>query len=222
MIRQSYRIRAGGEGGGGGGKSFSTFSAITPSTNRAAFGSISLARAGGGGSSLGRIGTGGGGGFASRSLYSLGGTRKISIGKGTNLHSGLCGGGFGFGSGSGSGFGLGGGPGGVFGLGGRSGFGVGSGGVGYGFGGSLGAPRNSISFGSSGPGIGTIQEVTINQSLLEPLNLEIDPHIQQVRKEEKEQIKSLNNKFASFIDKVRVPSNIVNQQGREREKMTCL
>ncbi|XP_074836532.1 keratin, type II cytoskeletal cochleal-like [Carettochelys insculpta] len=48
-----------------------------------------------------------------------------------------------------------------------------------------------------------IQEVTINQNLLAPLNLEIDPNLHQVRKEEKEQIKSLNNKFASFIDKVR-------------------
>lgn len=45
--------------------------------------------------------------------------------------------------------------------------------------------------------------MTINQSLLAPLNLEIDPNIQVVRKEEKEQIKTLNNKFASFIDKVR-------------------
>uniref|UniRef100_A0A8C4KW36 Keratin, type II cytoskeletal cochleal n=1 Tax=Dromaius novaehollandiae TaxID=8790 RepID=A0A8C4KW36_DRONO len=36
-----------------------------------------------------------------------------------------------------------------------------------------------------------------------PLNLEIDPSIHQVRKEEKEQIKTLNNRFASFIDKVR-------------------
>ncbi|NXE83874.1 K2CO protein, partial [Cochlearius cochlearius] len=48
-----------------------------------------------------------------------------------------------------------------------------------------------------------IQEVTINQSLLTPLNVEIDPNIQRVRKEEKEQIKTLNNRFASFIDKVR-------------------
>ncbi|NWR40425.1 K2CO protein, partial [Tachuris rubrigastra] len=48
-----------------------------------------------------------------------------------------------------------------------------------------------------------IQEVTVNQSLLTPLNLEIDPNIQRIRKEEKEQIKTLNNKFASFIDKVR-------------------
>ena len=55
------------------------------------------------------------------------------------------------------------------------------------------------------PGMGTIQEVTVNQSLLAPLNLEIDPNIQRVRKEEKEQIKTLNNRFASFIDKVRPP-----------------
>ncbi|KAM9319880.1 keratin, type II cytoskeletal 7-like [Gastrophryne carolinensis] len=48
-----------------------------------------------------------------------------------------------------------------------------------------------------------IQEVTINKSLLSPLNLEIDPNIQVVRREERDQIKTLNNTFASFIDKVR-------------------
>lgn len=50
---------------------------------------------------------------------------------------------------------------------------------------------------------GGIQEVTINTSLLSPLNLRIDPVFHEVRKEEKEQIKVLNNKFATFIDKVR-------------------
>ncbi|NXI30283.1 K2CO protein, partial [Sterrhoptilus dennistouni] len=40
-----------------------------------------------------------------------------------------------------------------------------------------------------------IQEVLVNQHLLVPLNLEIDPNMQQ---EEKDQIKSLNNKFASI------------------------
>ncbi|XP_058026748.1 keratin, type II cytoskeletal cochleal-like [Ahaetulla prasina] len=50
---------------------------------------------------------------------------------------------------------------------------------------------------------GGIQEVTINTNLLSPFNFEIDPAIQKVRKEEKEQIKVLNNKFATFIDKVR-------------------
>ncbi|XP_027766494.1 keratin, type II cytoskeletal cochleal-like, partial [Empidonax traillii] len=78
---------------------------------------------------------------------------------------------------------------------------------------SLGGGGSSFSLRSSYGGFGAaglgspspagIQEVTVNQSLLTPLNLEIDPNIQRVRREEKEQIKSLNNKFASFIDKVR-------------------
>lgn len=49
----------------------------------------------------------------------------------------------------------------------------------------------------------TITAVQVNQSLLAPLNLDIDPTIQAVRTQEKEQIKTLNNRFASFIDKVR-------------------
>uniref|UniRef100_A0A8D2P9N4 IF rod domain-containing protein n=1 Tax=Zosterops lateralis melanops TaxID=1220523 RepID=A0A8D2P9N4_ZOSLA len=89
--------------------------------------------------------------------------------------------------------------------------GHGSGG-GFGFGGlgtlggfppGLGGGRSPAGFSGGPSGVGTIQEVTVNQSLLAPLNLEIDPNIQQVRKDEKEQIKTLNNKFASFIDKVR-------------------
>uniref|UniRef100_G3UDF6 Keratin, type II cytoskeletal 8 n=1 Tax=Loxodonta africana TaxID=9785 RepID=G3UDF6_LOXAF len=52
-------------------------------------------------------------------------------------------------------------------------------------------------------GAGGITSVTVNQSLLSPLKLEVDPNIQAVRTQEKEQIKTLNNKFASFIDKVR-------------------
>nr|XP_020015789.1 keratin, type II cytoskeletal 5 isoform X6 [Castor canadensis] len=80
----------------------------------------------------------------------------------------------------------------------RSRFGAGAGtGGGYGFGGGA-----SSGFGFGG-GAGGIQEVTINQNLLTPLNLQIDPTIQRVRTEEREQIKTLNNKFASFIDKVR-------------------
>ncbi|KAK9953742.1 hypothetical protein ABG768_015869 [Culter alburnus] len=51
--------------------------------------------------------------------------------------------------------------------------------------------------------VAPIQAVTVNKSLLAPLNLEIDPNIQIVRTQEKEQIKTLNNRFASFIDKVR-------------------
>lgn len=67
-------------------------------------------------------------------------------------------------------------------------------GMGLGYGGGLG--------GGLGGGQ-TITAVTVNKSLLAPLNLEIDPNIQVVRTQEKEQIKSLNNRFASFIDKVR-------------------
>ncbi|NWV01381.1 K2CO protein, partial [Upupa epops] len=74
-------------------------------------------------------------------------------------------------------------------------------------GGSSYSVRSGYSYGGMGLGgalgAGGIQEVSVNQSLLTPLNLEIDPNIQRVRKEEKEQIKTLNNKFASFIDKVR-------------------
>uniref|UniRef100_G3SXI1 Keratin 5 n=1 Tax=Loxodonta africana TaxID=9785 RepID=G3SXI1_LOXAF len=67
------------------------------------------------------------------------------------------------------------------------------------------------SFGSRGgficgpgglPG-GGIHEVSINQSLLQPLNVKVDPEIQNVKSQEREQIKILNNKFACFIDKVR-------------------
>uniref|UniRef100_A0A0D9RFQ0 Keratin, type II cytoskeletal 8 n=1 Tax=Chlorocebus sabaeus TaxID=60711 RepID=A0A0D9RFQ0_CHLSB len=52
--------------------------------------------------------------------------------------------------------------------------------------------------GASGGGITTI---TVNQSLLSPLKLVVDPNIQAMRTQE-EQIKTFNNKFASFIDKV--------------------
>ncbi|XP_043362588.1 keratin, type II cytoskeletal 5-like isoform X3 [Dermochelys coriacea] len=177
MSWQSGSIRS-----GGGSKGFSTVSAVVPSSHRASFSSVAVSRGGGG---FGRLGAGGS--FGSRSLYNLGGTKKISIGGGSNLRSG-------FGGGAGGGFGLGGG-----GHGGGSSFGGGAGG-----GGGFGGGRSLAGFGGgNSPGMGTIQEVTVNQSLLAPLNLEIDPNIQQVRKEEKDQIKSLNNKFASFIDKVR-------------------
>ncbi|XP_056109894.1 keratin, type II cytoskeletal 4 [Rhinichthys klamathensis goyatoka] len=69
------------------------------------------------------------------------------------------------------------------------------GGYGGGFGGGLGGGMGFIP--------APITAVTYNQSLLTPLNLEIDPTIQAVRTQEKEQIKTLNNRFASFIDKVR-------------------
>ncbi|XP_034769968.2 keratin, type II cytoskeletal 8 [Acipenser ruthenus] len=102
---------------------------------------------------------------------------------------GGAGGGMGYGSGAGMGYGSGGGSyitsSSAYGSG--MGLGMGMGG-GAGYGGGMGAP---------------ITGVTFNKSLLAPLNLEIDPNIQVIRSQEKEQIKGLNNRFASFIDKVR-------------------
>lgn len=65
--------------------------------------------------------------------------------------------------------------------------------------------------GSGGSGLslcppGGIQEVTINQALLTPLKIEIDPQFQVVKTQETQEIRTLNNQFASFIDKVRVSS----------------
>ncbi|KAF3831630.1 hypothetical protein GH733_000442 [Mirounga leonina] len=51
-------------------------------------------------------------------------------------------------------------------------------------------------------GMRGIIAVSLNQSLLSPLKLEVDPNIQAVHTQDKEQIQTLNNKFASFIDKL--------------------
>uniref|UniRef100_A0A8C4UBC5 IF rod domain-containing protein n=1 Tax=Falco tinnunculus TaxID=100819 RepID=A0A8C4UBC5_FALTI len=147
MSRQStVRIQRGRSG-------FSAASAIVPNTCRTSFSSCSVTRVGSAnaGSGFARVG----GGFGSKSLYNVGGCKRISVaGRGGSFY-------------------------------GSAGFGGGAGSV---YGGGF---------------AGGIHEVSVNQSLLKPLNLEIDPSIQRIRKEEKEQIKTLNNKFASFIDKVR-------------------
>ncbi|NXR88355.1 K2C75 protein, partial [Hypocryptadius cinnamomeus] len=113
------------------------------------------------------------GGFGSRSLYNLGECQRISVAGRGGVSYGPAG--FGADTGISCGFG-----GAVTGP--------------FGFGGGPGFPAVPV---------GGIHEVSVNQSLLKPLNLEFDPNIQSIRKDEKNQIQTLNNKFASFIDKVR-------------------
>ncbi|XP_027981446.1 keratin, type II cytoskeletal 72 isoform X2 [Eumetopias jubatus] len=114
--------------------------------------------------------------FGSRSLFSLGGGRRLALcaaaGRGGAYALGHC-------SGSGGGGRL---------------------------GGFVGTVFGSAGLGPACPSVcppGGIPQVTVNKSLLAPLNVELDPEIQKVRAQEREQIKALNNKFASFIDKVR-------------------
>uniref|UniRef100_I3MTD4 Keratin, type II cuticular Hb5-like n=1 Tax=Ictidomys tridecemlineatus TaxID=43179 RepID=I3MTD4_ICTTR len=108
--------------------------------------------------------------------------------------------------------------------------GAGPGGLGYrrlgGFGSRslcvVGSPKVAVSCqwpsfgyragGLCGPSPPSITSVSVNESRLTPLNLEIDPNAQCVKHEEKEQIKRLNNKFASFIDKMGV--HFLEQQNK--------
>ncbi|XP_072506674.1 keratin, type II cytoskeletal 3-like [Notamacropus eugenii] len=189
--QQSCRTSNGGQRQG-----FSGQSAVVSSKSRISSGkSTSASRYGG------RGGSGGSSacamlGFGSRSLYSLGGNKKISYSvAGGSYQAGGFGGGRSCGFG-GSGFGAGGSRGGA------GGFGGGAGGFGGGIGG-FGGPGGFGGFSGPGGFPGGIHEVTVNQSLLKPLNVEIDPQFGQVKTQEKEQIKTLNNKFAAFIDKVR-------------------
>ncbi|NXI92628.1 KRT84 protein, partial [Psophia crepitans] len=81
----------------------------------------------------------------------------------------------------------------------RHGHGFGVAGTGFGYRGAR--------FGYSVGGVSrpcAITLITINEQLFQPLRLELDPNVQTVKYQEKEQIKTLNNKFASFIDKVQL------------------
>uniref|UniRef100_A0A674G8Y6 IF rod domain-containing protein n=1 Tax=Taeniopygia guttata TaxID=59729 RepID=A0A674G8Y6_TAEGU len=73
--------------------------------------------------------------------------------------------------------------------------GFGGGGRCGGFGRQESPQHGEVALGSS--------QLQIDTTLLRPVHVEIDPQIQQVKNQEKEQIKTLNNQFASFIDKVR-------------------
>ncbi|XP_038608052.1 keratin, type II cytoskeletal 73-like [Tachyglossus aculeatus] len=168
MSRQfTYKSGVPGKGG------FSGCSAVLPGGRGASSGSYRA-----GPKAAGAAGVVGG--FGSRSLYSLGGTRSISVN--------VAGGGA-----RSSGYGFGAGTGGYWpGRGRASGF--------------AGSMFGSVALGPACPSScppGGIHPVTVNQSLLQPLDVKVDPEIQKVRTQEREQIKVLNNKFASFIDKVR-------------------
>ncbi|XP_004601565.2 keratin, type II cytoskeletal 79 [Sorex araneus] len=155
VSRQTYSTKGGFSSnsacGGGGSRARTSFSSVTVSRSGGSGGGARC------GPSLG--------GFGSRSLYNLGGSKSISVSVAGGASSGRGLGGFGLGGGA-----------------------------------YVGSGRQA--FGPVCPP-GGIQEVTVNQSLLTPLHVEIDPEIQRVRTQEREQIKTLNNKFASFIDKVR-------------------
>ncbi|KAG8518338.1 Keratin, type II microfibrillar, component 7C [Galemys pyrenaicus] len=68
--------------------------------------------------------------------------------------------------------------------------------------GACGSSFGYRSGGVCGPSPPCITTVSVNESLLTPLNLDIDPNAQCVKHEEKEQIKCLNSRFAAFIDKI--------------------
>ncbi|NXN08927.1 K2C79 protein, partial [Indicator maculatus] len=141
-------------------------------------------------------------GYGSRSLHNLGGFRNLSAG------GGYGGGGRGFGSCLGSG------AWGQLDRGcARRGYLVGASQAGGARLGGRGSSREVLggsSFGDQGAGQGFgqaaasrgIEEVHVDPTLLRPIAVEVDPEFQRTCSEEKEQIKALNNKFASFIDKV--------------------
>ncbi|KAK2513781.1 hypothetical protein Q9233_015308 [Columba guinea] len=135
-------------------------------------------------------------GYGSRSLHNLGGFRSVPTGGGYGeVEYGRC-----------------------LGFGGRRYLDTGFGGRGYFMGAALGAEsglssacggalgRSCSGDRGAGQGLGQagvrIEGVRVNTNLLRPMHVEVDPEFQRARSDEKEQIKALNDKFASFIDKV--------------------
>ncbi|XP_025029464.1 keratin, type II cytoskeletal 5-like [Python bivittatus] len=141
----------------------------------------------------------GAGGFSSMSLnYSGGGSQKVaySHGFGGQVYRGVGGQGIGMG-------------GQAMGMAGQA-MGMGAYGYGGGFGGGYGGAECPGGFGAygrmgsvSGNRSEGIRGVSIDERLLKPLSLGVDPEEQRARTHEKEEMKTLNNQFACFIDKVR-------------------
>nr|XP_056723237.1 keratin, type II cytoskeletal cochleal-like [Euleptes europaea] len=79
------------------------------------------------------------------------------------------------------------------------------GGMGYGgFGGGYADAQGQLGgFGRMGGVREGIRRVSIDERLLRPLSVGVDPEEQKARAHEKEEMKTLNNQFACFIDKVR-------------------
>ncbi|XP_032067305.1 keratin, type II cytoskeletal 4-like [Thamnophis elegans] len=132
------------------------------------------------------------GGYSSMSLNNFaGGSQRISYSQGY--------GGQVYGAVGGQRMGMGGQAMGMGGLGYGGGFGGGYGGAecqsGYGGYGRMGSMTSSRSEG--------IRGVSIDERLLKPLCLGVDPEEHKARTHEKEEMKTLNNQFACFIDKVR-------------------
>ncbi|KAH0629122.1 hypothetical protein JD844_010956, partial [Phrynosoma platyrhinos] len=123
--------------------------------------------------------------FTSQSLANMGGSRRIS-------HGGYGG----------------------YGAGCSAGYNYGHGGYdNLGFGGTMGhyGPRTYDSTRSCGPFRGysnsggeSIHRVRMNEKLLKPLHVGVDPQDHEIRNHEKEEMKNLNNQFACFIEKVRI------------------
>uniref|UniRef100_A0A8B9Z869 Keratin type II head domain-containing protein n=1 Tax=Buteo japonicus TaxID=224669 RepID=A0A8B9Z869_9AVES len=156
-------------------------------------------------------------GYGSRSLHNLGGFRDVSTGGGYGGEGGGYGRCLGFGGGRHLDRGFG-----------RRGYFVGAfqGGeagevLGGGFGRSaFGEQGAGQGFGQAGVGRG-IEAVRVNTNLLRPIQVQVDPEFQRVRSDEKEQIKALNNKFASFINKVSPCSLFYLLSGRGKYKECC-